>query len=364
MICPKCGCPGSEDSVFCGKCGAPIKEQTSQPNIETDDNENLEKTMTIPVIKPGAYRTAANSTPVPRAVSHTAPVKKAPTEAAVRRPSAPPVQSRVKEAPLQRKPAVSQRPPVEKKRAPENSGTGKNIAVFAVVFLVVVLIGLAVMYIFIAGKSAKQHSGQNPLNGGENIGNTQTMQDDMHQTSESVPEEEPEEVAQKDSGSSSGLVVDFEPKIDLGYSFDTMVQNGDDEQSAGFEYVSCTKDNFDLQYKVPAPFRTVSTNADEIRYVSADNTAYIDIGTMANEGDWTLRDIVDTTVEKLGGVTGHNISGNDTFTVTTEVNGIYYQQKCYVTDKYIRYVEISYPSAYADTYSSMASEVEAGFVCK
>ena len=363
MICPKCGYPGSEDTVFCGKCGTPIKEQTSEPNIETDDNENLEKTMTIPVIKSGAYRTAANSTPVPRAVSHTAPVKKAPTEAPVRRQSTPSAQSIARETPAPRKPAAPKRPP-EKKRPPENSGTGRNIAVFAVVFLLVVLIGLGAIYVFIAGKSAKQHSGQMPSNSGENAGNTQVMQEGSRQTDEPMPEEESEEVTQKDSGSSSGLVVDFEPKIDLGYSFDTMAQTEDGTQSPGFEYVSYTKDNFELQYKVPAPFRTVSTNADEVRYVSADNTAYVDIGTMANEGDWTLRDIVDTTVEKLGGVTGHKISGNDAFTVTTEVNGIYYQQKCYVTDKYIRYVEISYPSAYADIYSSMASEVEAGFVCR
>jgi len=331
-----------------------------------DNEENLERTMTIPVIKATNRKSMATDTALHtknaegvtqhrQPVQRTQPTRKQSAQnvhnakGTVAHKSNQPVRNRTVSA-------------SHSKASEKTSGQSrKNVLIFIVVFLLVILAGLWGMSAYLGTKNRDNFN--DTLN--ENVSG-QVEEKNQNVFEEPAPEaEEPlEEQPKRDSGTSLGSNIPYEPLVDINYSFGSKAENGDvGQESESYQYSVHSQEDYFLEYKIPSEFVLKSVGGAETRYVSEDNTAYVDIGYMLNSEGWGLRDVIDSTVERLGGVMKHEIIGNDSFILSTEVNGVYYYQKCYVSDDFVRYFEVSFPTVYRETYSNLASGIESGFNC-
>ncbi len=311
----------------------------SKPDVE----EDLEKTMTIPVIKPRAhYGTDAQQNsvnPVPGYYSGS-PVPKDEyygyyPDKVLSQPVPGPRPGAVK----------SVRKTTGRKSSEQ---TGRNVLIFIIVFLSVVLIGLSAIFIYIAYSGTGDETVQNISSKDTNTqGSTQ---DDENEKDDAPDTEE----------SSSKSIEPFEPKIDLGYDFAEGVEIAADV-SSDRKYTQYQDDKYSFQCDIPEIFKIEFSGRSEVRYSAEDGTAYMDIGALKNTKGWSSENIKDAVADELGGDVEYETDGDDFFVVEAEKNGIFYYQKCYVTEDSICYVEFVFPVEYKSGYEDFASEVGASF---
>jgi hypothetical protein len=323
MKCPKCNKIYEDGTVFCGECGSYIGEVK---------DDNMDKTMAIPVIKD--YERVYNAPKsTPQKQSAKAPAQRESTP----RTNTPPVR-KVRE---------------QKENPVETSSKQKNILVFVIAFLVVVIIALATILGFMAIDSMKE----NNVDNGESVSSAvnapkeekKNTKDDKAKEEEETEEEEKEEAT-----------MEGEPgKIDRDADFDFAY--GLNPGNADRSYTTLT--NGDLSYKcaLPSDFKFKSDSGDRLRYVAKDKTAYIDIGGVKNGNKLSTQAVMANAKSDIGGTTVYESSGDDWFAVNMEKDGICYYQMCYV-DEYIRYFEMVFPKEYADAYETYVEEISDSFV--
>ncbi len=330
MKCPKCNKIYDDGTVFCGECGSYIGEVK---------DDNMDKTMAIPVIKD--YERVYNS-------------QKEASKGVPQKQSAKPVPVR-EGAPRTNTPPA--RPVKEQKESPKDtSSKQKNILVFVIAFLVVVVIALATILGFMAINSMKENN--NDI--GEVISSAiNTPKEEKKNTKDDKDEEEEEKEDEKEDEKEETTMEGEPGKTDRGDDFDFAY--GLNPGNADRSYTTLT--NGDLSYKcaLPSDFKFKSDSGDSLRYVAKDKTAYIDIGGVKNGNKLSVQDVMANTKSDIGGATVYESKGDDWFAVNMEKDGICYYQMCYV-DEYIRYFEMVFPKEYTEAYEAYVEEISDSFV--
>ncbi len=322
---------------------------TPEDDVKTEENtdalnasEKLEKTMKIPVVKPRSYRYEDiqngrmsfendNRNPVTPSFVQTEPVFY--EEYPVRTPSAPAA------APAPRPGASA---PRKKAHSAKSSGNSKNILIFFIVFLTVILVGISSIFIYLHISGGRDDEQTNSQNTTENSLNSANKQD------EQKPDDE------KDTKKP------FEPDIDLTFDFaeDVVFET---EEDAEVQFVNHENNEHYFICKVPENFENTSASGKETRFSPEDNTAYMDIGAMENSEEWTPEEVKDAVVDSLGGGVEYETDPAGWFVVRLDKNGVSYYQKCYVNQDSVYYMEFVYPIEYADVYDDYLKEIEASF---
>lgn len=322
MKCPKCNKIYDDGTVFCGECGIYIGELK---------DDNMDKTMAIPVIKDyERVYNAPKSTPRNQSAKAPAQHESAP------RTNTPPVR-KVRE---------------QKENPVETSSKQKNILVFVIAFLVVVIIALATILGFMAIDSMKENNNNN----GESVSSAvNTPKEEKKDTEEQKDKEEEEKEDEKEETTMEGEPGKTEAETGIDFAYGLNPGNADRS------YTTLT--NADLNYKcaLPSDFKFKSDSGDRLRYVAKDKTAYIDIGGVKNGNKLTTQTVMENTKSDIGGTTVYESSGDDWFAVNMEKDGICYYQMCYV-DEYIRYFEMVFPKEYTEAYEAYVEEISDSFV--
>ncbi len=351
--CPHCGrilengvlfCPGCKSAVSVDKVSDDEQvfayDSADDPDtISIEEKDDKEITMAIPILRPDKYARISEietgdmlSKPATGAVGIKA-------SSGVSKPSAP---ARAKKK-------------SNGWKEPANSDKQRNILVFVIVFLAIILSGLIGMIVYMNVSAPKNVdvAVDAPITG-------TVPEEDIEEAAAENPNEEADEAetSLQESGSSSTVEL-YDPKIQLNYAFATGKVF---DEAIPREYTTYENYKYAIQCKVPSAFRHQSDGDVEVRYAAKDTTAYMDIGAMENTVGWSLDDVKDATVEQLGRPHEYHSDGESWFEVSATVNGISYYRKCYVDDAFVRYFELVYPSEYAQVYKDVVSDIKVKFV--
>lgn len=315
MNCPKCMAPIKEDSLFCPGCGASLGDKVQ--NIATE-NDDMDKTMTIPVIR---------STEVRESVK-----------------SASPVTHHVRSRP---EPKAAPKPPVRKQ---DNSAQkGRKLLIFSVTFLATVVIGLSIALAVVLTDRRDVPDTNVQMDSEEPTAYTPSVSEPAHEEETEKPEEGESVAAETEE---RGI------RIDTGFGF----AFGETIEAMPLSYRTLKSADYNYECDLPEEFKFVFDSDGEIRYAAKDNTAYMDIGAFANESSLTAADVKSKAKRDAGGSVTHETDGDGWFSMTIVRDGVSYYQKCYADDEYIRYVEIVYPTEYGSVYGDCVNDIEASFI--
>ncbi len=303
MTCPKCKSPAPEDSLFCSVCGASLKAEETAPVQKEEVNDNIDKTMAIPVIR----------------------TKSEPE-------SKPPVRRVEKSAEIEKK---------------EKSSDKKVKAIsLAVSFLstVVILFLITLAVIFVSGGSKDKPL---PVTG--------------QPTQKEAPKEKDEKApAKKDAedGESIGVDTNATVKIDTGFKFSL----GKTLESSALEYTTVKNTKYGYKCDIPSSFVSTESEEGETRYKAKDDTAYMDIGAFENSAELKKDDVKDMISKALSKDVEYADGGDGWFITVTEKGSVVYYLKCYVDEDYVKYMEFVYPKEYSETYDVFVDDIEKTFV--
>ncbi len=332
MICPKCGKTYDDGTVFCGECGSYIGETKNDSLGDT-----LGKTMAIPTIKDYERVYASNDAPSPK--RETPPTQKKsvkPAETAPRKQAA--------SAPQRAKTDVPR----------EKNTNQKNVFIFIIAFLVVVVIALATILGFVAINSMNSENTE-----GEELSTSQDITNNEQKKSQDTKDEEaPDKDKEKDKDKEENSM---EAESDENSSADFEFAYGLTPGNADRSYTTLTNGDFNYKCALPSDFKFKNDFGDRLRYVAKDKSAYIDIGAMKNSNKLSADEVLANTKSDIGGVNLYDTLGEDWFALNMEKDGICYYQMCYV-DEYIRYFEMAFPKEYTDAYELYVEEISDSFV--
>ena len=352
LFCPVCSTPSCDNYSNAGlidnggsvtESGIYSKDDSAEPGktfgsklvLSTDDS--IERTMTIPVIKPNSHRPSG-----------------------------------IEEAPLAEqsglrsgfglKSGMSQTDSDKQKKskmAGRKSQNGlsmvqKNILIFMAVFITVVFAGM--MCIVAIMKTTYDTPVTKTLD-------SVVKKAPVDAEPEKANDESEQEVLQTEAGRSKQIdVYNHQGDIDLEYKFQSGISLQDVicVNKAG-ELKVHENPEFYFSCSVPESFVVEENGSVEVRYLAEDKTAYLDIGAFKNDKKWTMEAVRDAIIGHLGGVVDYQSSGEGWFAVNIIKNGTYYYQKCMVNDESIRYFEFAYPEEYSDVYSEYVSNIDSGF---
>ena len=402
LLCKKCGALYKGDLLFCPDCGNPSafervspesmkQDEKIKPDVSGEDDapvkiadmsalkkeissgnpdagrsavneNNLEKTMTFPAIKSGAYRKAEDTDSVLNG--------KDPTSAIPVKATKPPVKTTAGSNPEKTHVSSGERKHTSKEAKPVHTSSSrkknlevqrqKNVLMFLIVFLLVILIGLASVILFV---TLKGRNSVPAVDAPVDPVVKEVIPEVTEEETEEEPEEEPENQLPEEGESSLMETYHFEPDMDYDFVYSAVInpEEHTDEKRIYSEYHN---DEYAYKYNIPNSFGIEESHSNshfaESRYTTPDGTAYIDMGAKRNNTELSLQTVLDGTIDSLGGSAEYETSGNDWFAIRVQKNGIVYYQKCYV-DEYIRYFEMVYPSEYSNIYDNYINEIESGF---
>ena len=373
-LCKECGTPLKDGVLFCPSCRTPSRSEgksmgdnsahvkndntnnnrTSKEEIKAEENsdkaflkidDSLEKTMTIPVIKPNNHR------PSDYVDNAAAERKNSEYKNSVNGNfSGGNVQSSGEGLNSGRLP-VKKKKTIARKKQTKLSRTQKNILLFLFVFIAVVFLGLAGI------STAIKVTHNKPL---KTTGITVKKKEKVV-TEPPKGYEDNETTSEKDYGSSRHIAI-YEPLIDLEYEFARGISvDNVINPDMGDEMKSYENQEYSFICPVPGNFTLEAEGPVEVRYLSRDKTAYIDIGALKNTGNWSVASVRDAVIGTLGGTVDYQAGGEDWFAVSVIKNGTYYYRKSFVAGETIRYFEIVYPEEYSQVFNICVSDIDAGF---
>lgn len=353
--CAECGTSLKDGVLFCPACMTPSGDTVHNRSVNASVSDNkeadktsgyksslsadysIERTMTIPVIKPNTHR---------------------PSDSEER----PPAERVVAKSGFDAKSPANQKNSVKQKKSKPTGKkihngltlVQKNILIFILVFISVVFAGM--MGIVVMMRTTYDTPTPKKLNFADN--NTSFDVETSNGKSEiegEIPKTEAGRSKQIDVYNHKGD-IDLEYKFQSGISLqDVVCANKANElkvhENSEF-YFSCS---------VPESFVLSDSGSVEVRYLAEDKTAYLDIGAFKNDKKWSRDSVRDAIIGNLGGAVDYQTSGDGWFVVNIIKNGTYYYQKCMVNDESIRYFEFAYPEEYSDVYSEYVSNIDSGF---
>lgn len=302
MICPKCKSPMLEDSLFCSSCGASLKAEESAPVQKEEVNDDIDRTMAIPVIR---TRPEPESKPSVRRVEKSA----------------------------------------ESEKKEKNSDKKVKVISFAVSFvctvLILFLITLGVIFISNGSK-------ENPLPAGEET----AQKEEAKKNDKKTP-------SKKDAEDGESIGVDTNARIKIDTEFDFAL--GETLSSSALEYTTVKNTKYGYKCDVPSSFVSAEGEDGETRYKASDDTAYMDIGAFQNTMELEMDDIKEMISDALSKDVEYENGGDGWFITVTEKNSVVYFLKCYVDEDYVKYMEFVYPEQYSETYDVFVDDIEETF---
>ncbi len=418
LLCKKCSAPLKGDVLFCPNCGTstssgntentdalykqtepeeavPLIEDNEEELCETvatvidaeenkpEDNsaqavvksredieENLERTMTIPVIKKSSYTpedetqsiqkaskpmpSKPRTTPIHSQVPvHTTPPYAVSGSKGAYRTNNASVRSMKSSDERQSYPKPAAFDQKAKASKTDESQTQKNILIFLIVFLLVILIGL--MSIILVMSLSKKEAATDTIS---KESQSEVKKDD--EVKQEKKEKEEKKTKNKKNTSSSLPSEEYIVRVDYDFDFSFGEELNPDDY-AEKRYMIHNDSKYCFECDVPLGFEYDFSDDVESRYKASDNTAYMDIGAYYNDALLTVDNVMKNTMDNIDGTLTFKNNGADWFAMIIEKNGVVYYQKCFVNSDYIRYFEFVYPEEYSSIYEGYITDIAANY---